>query len=133
MKTNFDNEYKTDTDLEKNGVWFKIPKSGARFCLRRFGGDNASKVKEAMARFHKPYAKQIELGLLDDAKSKEIMAKIFVEACVIDWENVIIDGTDTKFDKDIAVKLFIALPPLFDTLFSLASDVESYKETLGNF
>ena len=74
MKTNLDKLYKTNSSLEKDGVWFEISDDVA-FLIRRFGGKNSEKVKLALAKYHKPYARQIEKGTLDPSKETEIMTR----------------------------------------------------------
>ncbi len=133
MKTNFDRLFKTDKAKETEGIWYTFPDNDAAFLLRRFGGENTTLVKKAMARYYKPYAKQIDLGMLPDEKVTEIMAKIFVDVCLLDWKNIEVDGEDAPFSKELAVKVLVHLPELMDKLTALANDTESFKEDLGNY
>ena len=133
MNTNLDSLFKTNSSLEKDGVVFSLG-NGISFNLRRFGGSNASKVKQAMAKYHKPYARLLESDKLSIEESNLIMAKVFVEACVISWEGIKnSDGSDIPFTFDNAVKLFTELPDLFQTLFNHCNSMDSFKEDLGNF
>jgi hypothetical protein len=100
--------------------------------LRRFGGANAQRVKAAMAKYYKPFARQVELGLLDPTKEREILVKAFVEACMIEWQGVEIDGQEVEYSPEAAIKLLTSLPELFDSLHSYASSFDSFKEDLGN-
>lgn len=131
MKSNLDNIFKSDKDLEKDGVWFSVSETTS-FLIRRFGGFNSSKVKAALAKYYKPYARLIEMGTLPEEKEKEIMVKVFVESSIIDWKGVEIDGKEVEFSIDAAVKLMTALPELSETLLSHASDTKNYREDLGN-
>ena len=90
-------------------------------------------MKAAMAKFYKPYARQVETGTLGAEKEREITCKVFVHSCLVDWKGVEIDGQECPFDADKAVELFLTLPDLMDTLVSYASDNKNYKEDLGNF
>lgn len=128
MKTNLDSIFKTNKEMEKDGIWFEIGDTG--FLVKRFSDTNMS-VKAAYAKYIKPYLKQIELGTLDSAKEKEIMARVFVEACLIDWKGVEIDGKEAAFDKEVAVKLLGDMPELLNRLQAHASDFQNYKEELG--
>jgi regulator of PEP synthase PpsR (kinase-PPPase family) len=131
MKTNLDSMFKTSISLEENGTWFMISdKTG--FLLKRIGGANASKMKSSFAKYYKPYAKQFENGTIDPLKEKEIMAKVFVESCLVDWKGIEIDGKETPFSKEVAVDFFKSLPDLMDTLSAQATDLNNYKEDLGN-
>ena len=131
MKTNLDSIFKTDTTLESDGVWFTIS-ADTSFCLRRFGGNNAKKVQIAMAKHHKPHARLIEANALPLEEVNKIMAKVIADSCVVDWKGVVIDGQEVPCNLENAVKLFCALPELFNKLFEMISGSESFKEDLGN-
>lgn len=131
MKTNLDKLFKNDKSLEESGIWLKLSEETG-FLVRRFGGYNSQKVKSALAKHYKPYARLVENGTLDPIKEKEIMIKVFVESCLIDWKGVEIDGVETPFSMEIAVKFFTALPELSETIVNYASDSKNYREDLGN-
>ncbi len=132
MKTNFDTRYKTNPQLENAGVWFAFPDCGAEFLVKRFGGANAPDVKKKMAKYYKPYAKQIEMNLFPEDKAKDIMIRIFVESCILDWKGIEINGEQKEFDVETCIELFKHLPELCDQLTELATDSVSYREELGN-
>jgi hypothetical protein len=132
MKTNLDGLFKMDLNLEKDGVWFDVS-IGISFLLRRFGGSNSNKVTQSMAKYHKPYAKLIDAKKLSDEETTEIMAKVFVDSCLVDWKGVKDEaGQDIPCNFDNAVKLFKSLPELFNTLFNYCQSVDSFREDLGN-
>lgn len=130
MKTNLDKFFKTNDELEANGVWFEIS-SDTAFLLRPFKASNPS-VKAAMAQLYKPYSRQIEMGTLDDAKALEINVKIFVRACLVTWRGVEIDGVEAECTPETAIKFFKALPDLFITLWNHTQDFKNYREEVGN-
>jgi hypothetical protein len=131
MKTNLDSLFKTDKVSEKEGVWFRVSDE-ARFLVARFGGNNSVKVKQALAKNYKPFAKQIESGAMPAEREKEVLIRSFVDASLLDWEGIEIDGEVKDFDKDLAIKFFMELPELFEAIYSYASTADSYKEDLGN-
>lgn len=131
MKTNLDSLFKTDKVSEKEGVWFRVSED-VRFLVARFGGNNAVKVKQALAKHYKPFAKQIESGAMPAEREKEVLIKSFVEASLLDWEGIEIDGEKKDFSKEVAVEFFMELPELFEAIYSYASASDSYKEDLGN-
>jgi hypothetical protein len=131
MKTNLDQFFKTNEDLEKNGRWFEIT-GDIGFLVRPFKATNP-KVKAAMAAHFKPYARQIELGTLDDKKSFEINVRLFIESCLVDWRGVEIDGQAVPFAPDVALKFFEGLPDLFHTLWAHCNDFKNYRDDVKNY
>lgn len=132
MKTNLDSMFKTNETLEDLGVWFDLSEKTG-FLVRRFGGSNAPRIKASVAKIYKPYTRQVETGTLDPAKEKELEVRVLVDTCILGWRGVEIDGVDAKFEKELAVKFFLALPELANTLTKYATDVSNYKDDLGNF
>jgi hypothetical protein len=124
--------FKQNETLENQGIFFEIGDS--KFHLRRFGGANRMRVKKAFAKYYKPYAKQIELEVIDPELEREIFVKIFVDSCLISWENVNdAQGNTLSYSQENAVKLFTELPELFDVLVEYTKASEHFKEDLGNF
>jgi len=130
MKTNLDGLFKTDKAQEQEGVVFQLGET--TFTMKRFGGFNSPLVRKAMAKYHKPYAKQVEMGTLSFEKEQEIMAKVFVEGSLMGWSGLEVDGEMVDYSKEVAVKLLIELPDLMNTLVEYASNADHYREDLGN-
>ena len=130
MECNLDKIFKQNTGLEKDGVWFEL-ENGVGFLVRRFGGAN-TELKKAMVKFYKPVAKLIDKNLLPDDKEKEILSKAFIQACMIDWKGVEIDGELAPYKFETAVELFKSLPELMETLMEYSQDSENYREDVGN-
>lgn len=131
MKTNLDKVFKNDSKSENDGIWFNVNEQTG-FLVRRFGGFNSPKIKPALAKYYKPYARQVEAGTLSAEKENEIITRVFVEACLIDWRGVEIDGKETPFEKELAVKFFCSLPELAETIIGYSQDSKNYREDLGN-
>jgi hypothetical protein len=131
MRTNLDTLFKNSADLENSGIWFSLTEK-TRFLVKRFGGNNATAIKAAIAKHYKPYARLIELGSLSPDKEREIQNKVFVNSCMVDWEGVEIDGKITPFSKEVAVEFLNNLPELANTLIEMASDTKNFREELGN-
>jgi hypothetical protein len=130
MKTNLDLIYKTNKENE-SGTWFQVSE-GVLFHVKRFGGSNSKKVKLSMAKYFDPYAKQIELGILEQEKEDEIMMTVFAESCVLDWKGVEIDGVTQPFSKENCITLFKSLPDLAKILIEYASDFKNFKDDVKN-
>lgn len=130
-KTNLDKLFKTDIQAEREGVEFTIS-DDCGFTVRRFNASNPQ-VKAAFATHFKPFARQMQMGTMDPEKEQEINMKVFVNACLVGWRGVK-DENDQEipFSKDSAVALFKRLPDLFETLTEYASNIENYREEVGN-
>ena len=131
MKSNLDKLFKTNEKMEQEGILFEVAE-GVRFRIKRFDGTNPV-VKSLMAKYYKPHAKTIENGGLSDEKQNEILIRVFVEACMIDWEGVEIDGEEKDFEPETAIKLLQGLPVMASNLIAQASDFKNFREDLGNF
>lgn len=130
MKTNLDKLFKTDDKLVNDGIDFAIDEKTS-FRIRHFSTTNP-RVKAAMAVHYKPFARQVELGTLDQAKQDEIQMKLFIDVCLVGWEGVEIDGQPVECNKENALILFKRLPALFDALWKHSGDHNNYREDLGN-
>jgi hypothetical protein len=132
MKTNLDGIFKTDSNLEKDGVWVEVA-PGVKFCIRRFGGDNSLKMQAANNKYFKPVARLVQNNSLDKKMEKELIAKVYFEACIVTWSGLKDEsGDELAVNLENAVKLFDHLPELFNTLFEYSQRVENFREDLGN-
>lgn len=131
MQSNLDKLFKNDKNSESGGIWMEVSEE-IKFLVKRFGGFNSQPVKMALAKYYKPYARQVETGTLSADKEREIQNRVFVESCMLDWKGVQIDGQEVPFSKEEAVKLLNSLPELADTLVNYANDPKNYREDLGN-
>lgn len=130
MKSNLDKHFKTNPEFEKNGVWFELDdKIG--FLLKPLNRGNPS-VKAAFAKEYKPYARQIELGTLDEDTSLRIQIRLFIKSCMVDWKGIEMDGKATEYSADAAEILFTELPDLFTTLWNHVQDFKNYRDDVGN-
>ena len=130
MKTNLDLLFKTSDTLEQEGVDFAINEKTS-FRLRHFSQNNP-KIKAALAKHYKPYARQVQLGTLDQKKETEINVKVFSDCCLVSWQGVEIDGVEVECNRENALALFSRLPALFEALWKHANDYNNYREDLGN-
>lgn len=131
MQTNLDKVYKSNSDVEKEGKWIDIAE-GVQFKIKRFGGANSSEVKKLNAKYIKPYARQIEKGILPEEVERKLYVRAFVEVSMVDWKGVIADDKEIPYSNDAAIDLFTQLPELFDDIVLVASDFETFREDLGN-
>lgn len=131
MKTNLDSLFKTSTKHESEGIWLDISEHTG-FHVRRFGGTANTKIKQAHAKHYKPFARMIENDSMPESEQRKVLIKLFIDASMIGWRGIEIDGVETPYSPEAALKLFESLPELFDAVQKYASDFQNYKEDLGN-
>lgn len=132
MKTNLDKEFKTDKEIEQEGLWVS-PMPNVRFRVRRYGGANNTRIKSANLQFIKPEMRRIQAGTISDTELENLNLKAFISACLAGWEGITDEeGKDIPFDTAVAYEVLQPLPDLCDVLFKAANNFTSYKEDLGN-
>lgn len=124
MKTLFDT-FKTNEDLEKNGVWYEI-QPGVRFLVARAGGSNKA-YQRALSAKMKPYQRQYQNGTLDPEVAQNLLRDVFIDSVLLGWEGVTDrEGQPLEFDHNNAQWLFRELPDLYDALSDEATKVSNY-------
>lgn len=146
-----------DAGLEREGI--TVNYGSVKFLLARAGGRNTAFKKLFQAKAKK-YRHQIDNETLSDAIADQLMVESYAEGVVLGWwsrkedehgepilnakgeekwvdtiENE--DGKHVKFSVDECVKLFTALPDLFQDVQRMASKAANYRreedeEDLGN-
>lgn len=122
----------TDANAEKEGVWIQIgddEDKSPRFKLARAGGAN-SKYARVFEATMKPHRRLLETGLLEEATARRLYAKIYAEAVVLDWSNVVLKGEAIPFSKDNVIKVLTTLPELLAYLREEANRVASFRDAL---
>lgn len=79
--------YETDKKLELEGVVF-TPDSNTAITVARGGGANVHFAK-ALERKSKPLRRQIEAGILDLELDRKMMAEVYAETIIKNWETLI--------------------------------------------
>jgi hypothetical protein len=135
MKTNLDSRFKTDKELEENGVWFKPDRGGEySFLVRRFGGANAHRLKLATEKYVKPHLRKIEAGAMSQEDMDKVNLQAFISSCIVDWKGVKDeDGKEIPFSFETALEVLLPLEELSNTLYRYANSFETYREELGKF
>jgi len=119
--------YKTDTKKERDqGVEVEFP-GDAKVWLRRAGGQNTD-YEKALEKVMKPYRRQIQQGMLDEDKSRELEARVYARGVIIDWDGVTDEqGNELDCTEENIVKLFTDLPDLFVELKQQATDLSNFR------
>ena len=99
-------KFKTSSRLVEEGAWFDVTqntdKTLCRVRLRRSGRGNRAWV----ASFRDNTA-DVDMDNLSVEEDEAITAKVFVEACVVDWEHLQLDddGHETPFTPERALEI----------------------------
>jgi len=83
------------------------------------------------AKFIKPYARQIQKGILPEEVERKIYIKTFVKVSMVDWKGVQDENGEVAYSEEAAIDLFNQLPELFDDVVAAASDFETFRDDLG--
>lgn len=139
--------YGTDVNLEKTGVVF-TPDSSTAITLARAGGSNV-KFQAVLDAKIKPHRRAIEAGTLDPKLDRRMMAEVYADTVVKNWETLVGDklvqgieadpnataGTYSHdidksglvpFNRQNVVATLLALPDLF-------GDLQRESQRVGNF
>ena len=120
--------YGTDPQRERQGVWVPLGKS--KFLIAAAGGANAD-FQRAMASRAMPHRRQLQRAaknltpkLMRLVRRLEMQA--YADAVVLNWENVKLNKQPLPYSRENVLKLFQAMPRLFD-------DIREYANDLGTF
>ena len=119
--------FKTDKSKE-SGEGIALTYGDSKIVIHRAGGSNAKYKKLHNANLRE-YGRDIELGVLDEAKDTLLMAGLYADTVIIGWENVKDeDGKALPFNRENVVKILTDLPELFLDIRRAATDVALFKQ-----
>lgn len=135
--------YKTDKELELNGIWVTFGDKEA-FNISRAGGSNSRYIK-LMKRTLKPFKRQVDNGTLPLDKEAEIFAEVYAKTIVIGWRTAVpvknkkdkwefvekievADGKMVEFSVEACKQLLIDLPELMADLMAHAVQASNFLE-----
>ena len=121
---------KTDSTLEKAGVWHDIPsdtpgEAPLRLLIARINNPNAVKLYREL---HKPYARlERSKGYLPDSIANEIMAELLSRTVLLDWQNLEDgDGNPVPYSQQTAKQLLLDNRGFRDAVSDLANQESAY-------
>lgn len=132
--------FSADQSAEQTGIILDF--GDFRFKVARAGGSN-KRFQAAVRRIVEPHRRAIDLEVLADDKSRELVAECFADAVVLGWEtkfededgNVVWkpivvgkDGREIEFSKQNCKQLLLDLPDLFDTLRTEATKLSNFLQ-----
>lgn len=134
-------QFKTDAEVEKKGILLDYgpnkdlePVDGVhpRIAIRvaRAGGSNEAYLKRLEARA-KPLRRQIQMETVDRTQLEQLVKDVYAETVVLGWENVTdVDGKLMEFNKQNCIKLFEALPDLFQDIQEQSQRAALYRASI---
>lgn len=124
--------FKTDADLEKEGIWIDF--GPAKIKIKRAGGSNKAFQSRLRANL-KPYKYQIDKGLMDeeDERYQKAFMDAFCHEVVLDWEDdegnkeIEVAGDFVPFSPEAAKKLFADLEEIFAEVLQQSTKVANFR------
>lgn len=125
--------FETDGEMEVNGV--VLDYSDFRIRIAHAGGANKRFLTYGEVKL-KPLNRAIQAGTVSNERARAIMADIYAETIILDWETRIgeefkkgIEGRDGKllpFNKENVKQTLLNLP-------KLADDIQEQAQSMANF
>ncbi|EOV8094045.1 TPA: hypothetical protein NGR52_004200 [Vibrio parahaemolyticus] len=119
------NTLKTDKEKEVNGVW-RDYFDGSRLLVARLGNEN---YRAFIAREYKANRIAIERG---GEKADKLALRIQTEALarhvLLDWDGIVIGGSDTKYTPEIGIEVFNKMPDFKADVENIAGEMSLYSE-----
>ena len=116
--------YGTNKSKELDGVWEDIG-DGIRVKVARIGN---SKYQKTFNRISKPHRKALRRGTLKEDIAEKLMIDCMVDAVLLDWENVELDGQVIPYSKENATKILTEFKDFRDTINDYANDMAIFME-----
>lgn len=125
-------QFETNAEKEAEGVEvvYAPNKDGTipTFTLSRMGKSN-KRYSKMLDKASKPYARQLQLGTLDEATAENLFMGVFVKTVLKGWKNVRgRDGKDLPFSVENALMVLKALPDLYEDLQDKARSAALFRE-----
>jgi len=118
--------FSADPDLEKSGVWLDF--GGPRIRILRSGPTNQRFIR-VLTEKQRPVAAQIRTGVISEDQSRKILAEVFAESIITDWQGVTDkEGNVLEFSKENAVKVLCDLPDLFTIIQEHSSNMANFRQ-----
>jgi len=117
--------FTTDRDLETEGIYLEY--AGARFLVARAGGGNKKFTTIAQKRLA-PFTEAMRRGVVDEETSVKVLAEIYADSVILDWENVT-DKNDNPlpYNRENVIKVLTELPELFDVIRVESENVKNFR------
>lgn len=136
LRRKFANVYErfgTSSEMEQKGVVidYHLPDKGTfSLCIKRAGARNVE-WKKVYNQVMKPYAEDIEQGLLSESENKILLAEIWAKTVIVGWSGLKdADEKEIPFSKETAYELFCFMPDLLNDVIADSHLRSNFQEEL---
>lgn len=116
-------KFKTDKNLEIEGVWFNIDET-CRLCVARFGND---RFKELMSKKARPYKQSIRNDTLPEALYDKLLVDAMAETILLGWENLEENGQPVPYSVENAKRLLTEYKDFRDLVSNFSNEAAAFK------
>lgn len=120
-------DYKTDPEVEQNGVWFPYGED-VKILLARAGGAN-KKFQRCGDKAATKYKRELDMNRLPAEEANQAVVEMYADSVVMDWKNVTDENDESlAFNRENVIKVLTDLPDLFRRVQEDAQNMQVYKE-----
>lgn len=115
--------YKTDKNLEENGVWVDLG-DGLRVLVARFNSKRSREVHRRLRRAYENFR-----GDLPEALEQELTIKQMAEGVLLGWEGMTFedDGPPVEYSVQNAIKALTEFPDFREDVAAIALKRDNYR------
>ena len=117
-------EFKTDRQLEEDGVWVPVDGQGARIKVARM---NNPRYKKHFQRITKPYRRQIRSGTLSEELAEKLLVDALAQTILLDWEGFTKGGKKFSYSLDNAKTFLTESTDFRELVTDAASEMETFR------
>jgi hypothetical protein len=119
------NEYKTDENLELDGVWVDLGDTDkTQLLIARIGNPHFNRVLRAKM---KPFRNLIQRDKLPVETQETMLTETMAETILLGWKNLKRDGKDVKYSQSVALKLMSELKDFRELVTEVANSMETFR------
>lgn len=119
--------FKTNEDLETNGVWVDIGE-GARLLVARMNNPNFQKM---FTKLTEPHRKALQRNTLDEAVLEDIAIRCVAKTVLLDWSGWQgDDGADVPYSEEKALEWLRDLKDFRALVREISTEQATFRETL---
>lgn len=131
--------FKTNADLEVNGVWLDYEDVNTRIRVARAGGSN-KKFTRRLEALSRPHRRAIQADMMSNERIRKLTMEVFIDTVILDWQTRESEeaewtkgisgpnGDVLEFTKDNVRQVLTELPELFDDIVDFAQKSAAFRE-----